>query len=610
MRRGERAFYYQNEEETFGQIFVSNLYLLYFRTRRQGEMSSFNAAAFSERLRRVDSTQASITTLSRYWLLTAGPMGSVVRSQASTFDSVALRASRDQVLALVFLASDVLHGARRTSSSLHASLSTALLRPLLRTFACAASRAGSDPIATTQLGKFSRLISIWRERGIFSAKDTVTLQTALDAPAGVIADQDDAEDLLRLLSGQVGTASVSRADGDAVGADVDLGDGQLSARPVSPLSQLESLVSAGDGASGSDSGTALRATAEGRLVDDTFAAAEAALASVERAELATQLSSEDTAAVASFCARVFILEDRAEEEAHANNEAVSARIEILLSASDPAANALEMTAAAVSRHIDAIRNEKRARESAVAALSSLLAKEEEACADDEGIARATEATLESIRSVRRRYTARMVDIAAASRAAAKAAEPEEGEAADGNVNSARIAASLAAAAAAARGGLLGARPVMGANVALPPLPGPPSLVTQTSLSMTLAAIGGSRGDDFGAIFTPGPPPPPPYSLSNQVVGVNGNPVLRTGGPMSMFPPRTTLPVGLSSDATRGFQHAAPPSYGSAAPATSMPFAFPGGAPMMSAGYAGAPPLVQNGAGRGVLKTRPAWMGGS
>jgi hypothetical protein len=400
----------------------------------------------------------------------------------------------------------------------------------------------------------------------------------------------------------VGTAIGGRADGDAVGADVELGDGQLSTRPVSPLSQLESFVSAGDVASGSDSGTALRATAEGRLVDDTFAAAEAALASVERAELATQLSSEDTAGVASFCARVFILEDRAEEEALANNEAVSTRSAILSSASDPGANALESTAAAVLRHIDAIRNEKRARESAVAALSSLLAKEEEACADDEGIARATENTLESIRTVRRRYTARMVDIAAASRAAAKAAEPEEGEAADGAVNSARSAASLAAAV---RGGLLGARPIMGANLALPPLPEPPSLVShsQTSLSMTLAAIGGSRGDDFGAIFTPGPPPPPPYSLSNQVVGVNGNPVLRTGGPMNLFPPRSALP----GDATRGFQAA--PTYGIAAP-PAMPFAFPGSAPMMSGGYAGAPPLIQNqsGAGRGVSLTRPAWMG--
>lgn len=587
---------------------------------------SFNATTFEARLRKVDATQTSIQSISKYWVLTSAgsdgaPLAGIVKSQAGVFDSVSVRATVEKRLALVFLASDVLHAARRGGPALHAAFCAALLPPLVRALAIAASSTGDA--AAAAVAKLTKLVALWRDRQIFPARDVATLAAALDSPATVIAEQDDADVLLRVCaSGGEGPSTAPCGDaagGAAAGAAVPEGSQEpITLRSKSPLSTLEMELTTGPAVV--DISALAKSTASGASTDEAFAATEAALAAVERTEIAVRLAMDSATGVKGFADRAIVI------DAHV---ALEARTEAFKrSLPFPA---LADARRSAGRLCDALGAEKRAREDAVTALSNLLVREEELACTDEAALTLAEAQLEALRSVRRRLAGRRAESAAAARAAAaaaaKAAEPEDGETAD-----LRAPVPAQPASASRIGGLLGRAPLH---------PSPPSASSATVLpgaslsasdlvaqvlSSAVQSAGGRGGgagggsaaavsslhsalgviapDSYGAVFTPGLAPgfaalAPP----NVFLGPDGESRSRLGGPTQWRP--RVLPPGPGTGPY--VPPALPPGYAGGGGILPPPYS-PNQAGVGSAWpLQHALPPVNPGAGRGVAMTTPAWM---
>ena len=589
---------------------------------------SFNASTFEARLRKVDATQTSIQSMSKYWVLTSAgsdgaPLAGIVKSQAGVFDSVSVHATVEKRLALIFLASDVLHAARRGGPALHAAFCSSLLPPLVRALAISASSTGDGVAAAVT--KLTKLVALWRDRQIFPSRDVATLAAALDSPATVIAEQDDVDILLRVCASRADDPKVgsgSDAAAAAAGATTGVGVSEGSQEPMtlrskSPLSMIEMELATGPVII--DVAAAARATAVGASTDDSFAATETALASVERAEIAVRLALDSATGLKGFADRAIVIEA---------NIALEARTEAF-KRSLPFPALAEARRSAV-RLCDALGAEKRAREVAVTALSNLLVREEELAGADEAALSLAEAQLEALRSVRRRLAGRRAESAAAARsaaaAAAKAAEPEDGETAD-----ARTPVPTPLTSSARVGGLLGRAPQHPSPPAAFPKPVPTAslsasdLVAQvlssavqsagarggvggaaTAVSSLHSALGVVAPDSYGAVFAPGAAPGfSALAPKNVFIGPDGESRSRLGGPTQLRP-RVSPGPGM----------------GSYAPSV-LPLGFAGGggggilpspySPSKSGAVSGwgampqAPPPMNPGAGRGVQMTMPAWM---
>ena len=371
-------------------------------------------SAFADKLRRLDSTQSSISATARYMALMAGGAGgdSVLAMQASVLDAALLAAPPPHTLELIYLINEVLH-LNRPATPLHTPCAACMLPPLRRSFALVAAAAAAGCAASASVAqKLARLAGIWGERKLLSSGSLAALERALASPHASLREERDGETLLARAGSGAGRSGSGSSGGSSGPNDALPGETAAASSPA--LLEAE-LRAAGEalGQAPLDGAAALRGSEAGRARDDALRLAVSALASLEKADVLCRMAGEDASALPALLRRAFVLE--------ADGGARGASATPL--------TGISQHLAAAEQQASALRNEKRARTEALGAISSLLQALSSGGA--EGVA-AAEARLSGVRAVRMRLegavaAAAVADAAAAAATALAAPGLEEGE---------------------------------------------------------------------------------------------------------------------------------------------------------------------------------------
>jgi hypothetical protein len=206
---------------------------------------AFNAASFSEKLRQLDISQPSVTKLSQYIqfqqsvsrALRGAKMISLIcyrsfvvqhiEAIAEAWLQACVCAPIEHLLGLIYLVGDVL-----LSSKSKGTVGQVFASAFLRVLPVAIAVVGSRGLSIAP--KVQRLISVWRERGVFNSDEIASLHNALDDP-----DSFDAALGVNLLGATLGVVQASATSPGTKVLQAARSDNMLTApessAPFSPL---------------------------------------------------------------------------------------------------------------------------------------------------------------------------------------------------------------------------------------------------------------------------------------------------------------------------------------------------------------------------------------
>ena len=386
----------------------------------------FSSRSFAARLERVDGSVPSISAMSRYITLQL--------SHASKFvlplEQAISRADAAKRLVLLYLMNDVLQANKAKSENLFIE---AFERPLKRGFALI-GKAKGEQNGLEYYGKAERLIEIWRTRDTLSTLQLDILRRALthaneildsmdtistDFDIGGLSamgftpmtpmmqdtDEHGNNDATKPSSSITSSSSSSSVVVAPVGEKIT---STAPPRSNSPLSLIEAEAEALVGILGGPVSLQTQADSNVHTTPSEIALSKAKtfLSAVEAAEVSVGLSAMDVTGLTARLTRVIAVE---KTSATIMNSSISFN----------ASSALETA----TRHLKALRAEKRAREEAVTALSTLLEAEASLVEEDDV---AVNKALEQLHAARtRRETVRKLRDEAVSLAEAAEAATRE-----------------------------------------------------------------------------------------------------------------------------------------------------------------------------------------
>jgi len=224
---------------------------------------------------------------------------------------------------------------------------------LLRAFAVV-SASSSGVGESVLLGKCKKMAGLWSNKKALPPELLEKLGKALTNPQTVISVQPDSTTLQDLVK----LGGLERGDGKKAGSGIQLNKEKWEDDAAVSITLLEQELRAAGTVLRQepiDTSKRLRATVEGRALDDAQQRVESSLKSVEAAEIQVRMAVDEVGSIPVLLKRAFIYQEGSPEEKSLEDSHPFDNLSSLLKSSQ--------------RYVAALKAEKKARHEAIDALS-------------------------------------------------------------------------------------------------------------------------------------------------------------------------------------------------------------------------------------------------